>query len=237
MATPEAVDDPYRTTMWWDDYFSESGAWERNGGRAQSRLFAEYFLRHFEIDRASRFSLLDVGCALGDSIEVFARTFPQAKLHGMDFSGTAVKRCRDQLGGKASFTVGDISAVKGHFNVIFCSNTLEHFVDFDAKAKALASHCDRLCVLVPYRELENGKPIQPGTSEHHQHTFDDHSFDFLVDIGVAESIQKFVFSVPGAWGWSKKDKLVQPLKNVVRYALGRKVLSEPFQILYDIKMK
>jgi SAM-dependent methyltransferase len=213
------------------------GGWECNGGRAQSRVFAEHFLRHFEIDRNATFSLLDVGCALGDAIEVFSKNFPRAKLHGIDFSGVAIQRCIEQLGDKATFSVGDIAAVCGQYDVIYCSNTLEHFSDFEDKALQLASHCNRLCVLVPYKELEGGKPIQPGNKDHHQHTFYDNSFEFMLTGGAVVEIRSFVFSAPGAWGWSAKDKLVQPLKNIARLALGRRLLSEPFQILYDIHIK
>lgn len=236
MAIAVVSDGLDKTHEWWENYFAEGGGWEANGGRIQSRLFAEHFVRNFAIDRQSRFSLLDVGCALGDAIELFRREFPNAELSGVDFSTVAIRRCRQRLGEMARFAVGDIDHVEGHFDVIYCSNTLEHFADHVDKAASLARHCDRLCILVPYRELDDGKPLQPRSSEHHQATFYDDAFDALLRSGQAEKIDRFVFSAPGAWGWSAYEKVTQPLKNLLRPMLGKKVVSEPFQIFYDIRM-
>ena len=236
MAVAVISDGLDKTHEWWENYFAEGGGWEKNGGREQSRLFAEHFVRLLKIDRQSSFTLLDVGCALGDSIEVFSRTFPNARLKGLDFSATAVARCRTQFGHLAAFEIGDIDSVVGQFDFIYCSNTLEHFHNYIDKARSMAAHCQRLCVLVPYKELHDGRPLQPRSSEHHQATFYDESFDALMNEGVARQIDRFVFSAPGAWGWTPSDKIMQPLKNILRPMLGKVVVSEPFQVFYDIRM-
>jgi len=237
MAIAVVSDGLDKTHEWWENYFSEGGGWERNGGRQQSRLFAEHFVQRFAIDRQSHFRLLDVGCALGDAIDLFHQAYPQAELHGVDFSAVAIARCKSKLGAAATFSVGDIDHVQGHFDVIYCSNTLEHFANYAEKAASLAEHCARLCILVPYKELVDGKALQPRANEHHQATFYDDSFDSLLRSGQAASIDRFVFSAPGAWGWTPAERVTQPLKNILRPLLGKQVVSEPFQVLYDIKMK
>lgn len=219
---------------WWEDYFSVGGGWERNGGRRQSRVFAEYFTCHARIDPSVSFSLLDVGCALGDAIRHFSKTFPNARLHGIDFSRTAIGRCREDSGHLATFQVGDMADVEGHYDLIYCSNCLEHFVDFGARARKLMKHGRRLCVLVPYREMKNGRPLAPDPNEHHQVTFLRDSFDFLVREGLARNISSAVFSCPGAWGWSRQEKAKQFLKNVVRRFRGKPLIEEPRQIFFDI---
>lgn len=236
MAITVVSDGLDKTRQWWENYFAEGGGWERNGGRQQSRLFAEHFVRLLQIERSGNFSLLDVGCALGDAIDVFAKAFPQARLTGVDFSAVAIERCRRQYGPIAQFAVGDIDSIVGRFDLIYCSNTLEHFSNFVEKARALAAHCDRLCILVPYKELYDGRPLQPNSTEHHQATFYDDSFDALIREGVAESINRFVFSAPGAWGWTPSEKVFQQMKNVLRPLFKRPILSEPLQVFYDIKM-
>jgi SAM-dependent methyltransferase len=205
------------------------------GGRRQTRVFAEHFLRHAALPRDEAFALLDVGCALGDALELFASTFPKAKLQGLDFSATAISRARQSLGDKVELRQGDIEDVHGHFDVIYCSNTLEHFADFDRKARGLVQHCKRLFIMVPLHELRAGQPLRPDPSEHHQHTFERDSFDFLVREGLASRIQMSIFACPGAWGWSPAAHAVQFVKNLARTALGRDWLAAPRQILYNIE--
>lgn len=237
MAIAVTSDGLDKTRQWWETYFAEGGGWESNGGRQQSRLFAENFVRLLPIQRSGNFSILDAGCALGDAIDVFSQAFPNAELTGVDFSTVAIERCRRQFGSIAQFSVGDIDSIAGRFDLIYCSNTLEHFANFVEKARSLTVHCNRLCVLVPYKELYDGWPLQPNSTEHHQATFYDDSFDALIREGLAESIDRYVFSAPGAWGWTPLEKVLQQLKNVLRPLFKRPVLSEPLQVFYDIKMR
>lgn len=220
---------------WWERYFAVDGDWERHGGRQQTRVFAQHFLRHASLPAEDRFSLLDVGCALGDALEVFASARPQAQLHGLDFSSTAISRARQALGPKAQLMQGDIESFNGLFDVIYCSNTLEHFADVDRKARQLIQHCRRLFVMVPFHELREGRPLQPDPAQHHQHTFERDSFDFLLREGLASRIDASVFACPGAWGWSAADHVAQFLKNLARIALGRRWVQAPYQILYSIE--
>jgi len=227
-------DQAIKDRQWWDDYFSVGGGWEKNGGRRQTRIFAEQFTRRLEINRCASFSLLDVGCALGDALKHFSAVFPNASLHGIDFSETAIARCRDELKGAACLAVADIDSIAGHYDLIYCSNTLEHFPDYDGKARNLAHHCSRLCLLVPYEELQAGRPLRPSPSEHHQHTFYPHSYDFLLQEGLARNITTCTFACPGAWGWNARQRLKETLKNVFRPLVGRQQAREPRQIFYDI---
>ena len=68
---------------WWERYFAVGGDWERRGGRRQTRVFAEHFIRHAGLPADQAFSLLDAGCALGDALALFAASYPKARLHGM----------------------------------------------------------------------------------------------------------------------------------------------------------
>src|SRR5947209_455100 len=75
--------------------FEEGGLWERNRGPEQTRRFAECLHRHCRIPW-QEFSLLDVGCALGDALAVWHEKYPAAKLSGCDVADSAVRRCRER---------------------------------------------------------------------------------------------------------------------------------------------
>lgn len=222
--------------QWWENYFAVDGGWERNGGRDQSRLFAEAFTQRLKLERGTSFSLLDVGCALGEAIKHFSQEFPKASLYGIDFTRTAIERCRQELGNIAVFEVRDMLELERNYDLIYISNVLEHFADFADRARKLMRHCRRLCVLVPYLELKNYEtPLVPDPKEHHQHTFDDQSFDFLVKEGLASEIHRYVFSCYPAWGWSSRTRLEQSVKNVLRGVVGKRKVTEPLQVFYDIQ--
>lgn len=223
--------------QWWERYFAVGGEWEKHGGREQTRIFAEAFVAHAGLPRDRAFSLLDAGCALGDALTVFGRAYPEVELHGLDFSAVAVSRATAHLGPRAAITQGDIESIRGHYDVVFCSNTLEHFADYERKARTLGAHCSQLCIMVPYREFREGRPLQPDPTEHHQHTFERDSFDFLLREGRASKIDVEVFACPGAWGWTTGERAVQGVKNLVRVAVGRHWIRPPLQILYKIETR
>jgi SAM-dependent methyltransferase len=228
-------DDCIKDHGWWEEYFAPDGGWERNGGRLQTRMFAEHFTDRIQLDPTSEFSILDAGCALGDAIRHFAKVYPHATLYGIDFSTTAIQRSKNELGNMARFSIGTLEDIDGHYDIIYCSNTFEHFPDFDIKARQLIRHCNRLCILVPFEELgADGKPLVCDSSQHHQHTFSLDSFYFLVKEGMANSIKTHVFSCPGAWGWTFSTRIMQEIKNIVRVLLNRPRRLPPMQIFFDI---
>lgn len=229
------IDIELKDHNWWERYFAVGGDWERHGGRQQTRVFAEHFVRRANLPASGTFSLLDAGCALGDALASFGASFPQASLHGLDFSSTAISRARQSLGDKVHLAQGDLESVRGLFDAIYCSNTLEHFADVHHKTRHLIRHCRRLFVMVPFRELRDGQPLRPNPTQHHQHTFERDSFDFLLREGLASHIDTSVFACPGAWGWSAPQHALQWLKNLVRTALGRRWVRAPYQILYTIE--
>lgn len=82
------------TTNWWDNYFMPGGGWEKNNGRFQTKIFAEKFIRYSKIDVNKEFSLLDIGCALGDAIRLFNERYSHGTYFGIDLSTTAIERCK-----------------------------------------------------------------------------------------------------------------------------------------------
>lgn len=237
--TPPSADEipPVGSQAWWDWYFQPGGGWERNGGRQQTRIFAETLCMLVPFDRDAQFSLLDVGCALGEAIAVFHRMYPNATLTGMDTSQVSVSRCRKEVGGAATFEQRNIEHITGFYDIIYASNILEHFTDWQVKARLLAKHCARLCVMVPYMELAKGAPLKPDCGTQHQHTFARASFNFLVEERLVDEINLSTVSCPGAWGWTLTGRLAQGLKNCARFVLGRPCFQEPLQLILDIRTR
>jgi SAM-dependent methyltransferase len=155
-------------------------------------------------------------------------------LFGIDVSPVAISRCEAELGTIASFAVGGIESVQEFYDVIYTSNLLEHFADYEERARLLVRHCGRLCILVPYNEREGEAMLSPREDRHHQHTFLGTAFDFLVRERLAARLHTHIISVPGAWGWTGHRRVLENLKNIVRPLCGKKRINEPLQIIYDV---
>ena len=217
----------------WDAFFEVDGPWEKRRGREQTRLFAEAFCRaNITLDKGQ--SLLDASCGLGDALPVFAERFPEARLYGCDYSATAVEKSRERFARCAEFFTAAIEEIEETYDVIYSSNTLEHCLDYRDKARAMLGHCGTLCVLVPYNEKRGGKDLVYDPAEHHVVTFRKDAFDFLLREGLAGEIRWKVFAVPKAWSWSLADWVKQPLLNVPRWLLNRRLSRHKRQILFEI---
>jgi GT2 family glycosyltransferase/2-polyprenyl-3-methyl-5-hydroxy-6-metoxy-1,4-benzoquinol methylase/glycosyltransferase involved in cell wall biosynthesis len=162
------------SVQWWDEYFRSD--WERHGGPDQTRHFMQRLLGALpEVDRAvlaeQALSVVDWGCALGDGCEELARTFPLARVTGLDVSAEAVRAAQRRYP-EICFEVtspADAGALPSDFDLVINSNCLEHF---DAPLEILAANLRRTRLLhlslVPYRE----QPL----SVHHKVCLDEHSF-------------------------------------------------------------
>jgi O-antigen/teichoic acid export membrane protein/SAM-dependent methyltransferase len=224
------------TSDQWDNFFSPGGQWEINRGREQTRLFANAFCEHTSIDLRNGQTLLDCGCALGDATPVLKKHFPTARLYACDFSTESIRRCKEQFVNIASFFVASIDEISGVFDVIYSSNTLEHFTDYKDKVRIMLQHCRYLCILVPYNEQRFGKDLEYDPYYHHVVTFREHSFDFLLDEGLAKKIYRTkVFAVPNAWSWSRRTWIKQSLKNIIRPLLWLPLARNNKQILFEIE--
>ncbi|MEA2115655.1 MAG: class I SAM-dependent methyltransferase [Thermodesulfobacteriota bacterium] len=219
-----------------NEYFTANGAWEQNNGPRQSELFAHYFDRVITFQE-KKFTLLDVGCALGQAAAFFACRYPEAEISATDISDVAISRAREQYGDSVQFFTEDIARLEGQYDVIYCSNVLEHFHDFTQKTRTLATCCKRLCIMVPYNERKrDGSRLVPDAGNlEHQYSFYEDSFGFLLDERLAVTINTEVISCPGAWGWNRRQRITHCIDNFFRKVSNRPRVHEPLQIIYDIK--
>src|SRR5260370_41909220 len=91
------TDAPINSRLWWDAYFQ--GSWDSYGGSGQTRYFMQTLLANLpESEKAylqagSR-TILDWGCAFGEGVAALAKTFPQSRVAGLDFSKAAIDEAR-----------------------------------------------------------------------------------------------------------------------------------------------
>lgn len=140
---------------WWDEYFQET--WEANQGGQQTRHFMEVLVRGL-CTRERKFltqhesTILDWGCALGEGVDLLSRSFPAARVSGLDFSQEAIGKARERFPDR-EFIWTETGEIPRDFDVIVTSNCLEHF---DKPLDLMRAHLRRCrllyMVLVPYNE-------------------------------------------------------------------------------------
>jgi 2-polyprenyl-3-methyl-5-hydroxy-6-metoxy-1,4-benzoquinol methylase len=141
------------------------GAWERNGGREQTRFFMNLILNNLPEDvffylRTENENIVDVGCALGDGCHLLAQNFTDAHIWGLDASSVAIEKARGIYGHYKNMTFKQEALSHEpwpipFFDAVTCSNVLEHFSDPLPYFRDLLSMARRYAIiLVPYNETD-----------------------------------------------------------------------------------
>ncbi|WP_445657839.1 class I SAM-dependent methyltransferase [Achromobacter sp. NCFB-sbj8-Ac1-l] len=145
---------------YWNGRFDTD--WESNKGQEQSRFFARVALENLpawlrSTANQNNWKVCDWGCAQGDGTDVLAGYFAREQVVGIDFAESAVKTAREHYP-TIRFDAQDWLAsdtVSEKFDLVFSSNTLEHFTDpFNVLSKLFqrTGHC--VVLALPYRELD-----------------------------------------------------------------------------------
>lgn len=155
---------------YWDTRFSSD--WESLNGPAQSRGFAwlalqeipEWLLRTI---RQDALTVVDWGCAQGEGTNVWASYVPAANLFGVDFSPAAIEKAKEKYP-NISFECSDWLKSQQPslqaFDIVFSSNTLEHFSEPYSVLQQLAKRARKAIVLLlPYKEMNR--------IDEHEYTF------------------------------------------------------------------
>jgi 2-polyprenyl-3-methyl-5-hydroxy-6-metoxy-1,4-benzoquinol methylase/glycosyltransferase involved in cell wall biosynthesis len=166
---------------WWEEYFGEK-KWEQNQGNAQTFFFGNLLLENIDLKflddiNKNKYSVCDFGCACGELTKLLYDKLPDCNVCGLDVSSSAVKEAK-KLFPEVEFKQENILKTVELFDVIFCSNVLEHFDNpYDVLSKLLNISKKYLIIMVPYRE----KNLDPS----HFYRFDKNDLqerygDFLV---------------------------------------------------------
>ncbi|HAJ57184.1 MAG TPA: hypothetical protein DCL35_05380 [Candidatus Omnitrophica bacterium] len=123
------------------------------------------------------FSLLDIGCALGDGCELLQKMFPRAHVEGADFSPVSIEKARKKSG-EINYFLLDIlkDAPPRSYDYIVLSHILEHVNDPLAIIdKYLRFVKKAILISTPYTpDIENARLYFSGE---HRYLFNEHSFD------------------------------------------------------------
>ena len=142
---------------YWSGRFQSD--WQEKGGRDQSRAFARLAMLFMpswlkSAIRQQCLSICDWGCALGDGTALLAGTFA-SRVTGIDFAQNAIDNAKKTYK-RVEFLACDLATeeLADSWDLVFSSNTLEHFPDPWSVASRLAKHArSGLVFLLPYREM------------------------------------------------------------------------------------
>lgn len=154
---------------YWDQRFAEN--WESAGGIAQSRFFARLALEALPgwvrfVQKSEGMTICDWGCAEGDGTDVLASLFGTDKITGVDFSAVAIEKALTRypyLQFHAADWLDDTHETN-RYDIVFSSNTLEHFHNPYSVLDKISRHAGKILILaLPYREYDR--------IEEHHYTF------------------------------------------------------------------
>ncbi|WP_271752722.1 class I SAM-dependent methyltransferase, partial [Cohnella sp. JJ-181] len=220
---------------YWNNRFDSD--WEQNSGRQQTLYFAEVahslFPNWFHEILASGVTVADVGCAEGDGVHHLAPKYPKSHFVGIDFSEEAIERAL-KLYPEYSFYVSDIKEMDQKFDVIFSSNTLEHFYEPFEILHQLFEKAERyVVILIPFQERNRFKE--------HFYTFEysDFQIDYK-DFDLVYSREYDCSKVENIFWAGKQLLLIFERKNINskhKRTLGDYIgnLSEEYDILNNVR--
>ena len=146
---------------YWDSRFLVD--WESFQGPMQSRFFARLAIEklpHWLMDqlRQNSLTLCDWGCAQGDGADVWAGYMASERITGVDFSSVAIAQAAQRYPTLKFVNEDWLNADsdnRSFFDVVFSSNTLEHFHKPYDVLENICGHATKALVLaIPYRELD-----------------------------------------------------------------------------------
>lgn len=141
---------PVNSKEYWEERFQ--GNWAQSGGPSQTIFFAETAMRLLPAwlthDLASApWRFADVGCAEGEGAAFFKMRFQNMEVHGFDFSKAAIGTASSRHPG-VFFHADDLASMGEDFDVVFCSNVLEHFRDPGPMLARLAERSGEYLIIV-----------------------------------------------------------------------------------------
>jgi hypothetical protein len=173
--------------------------WDQVGGDIQTRQFAIGLLVAVDLKELIGIaSILDYGCATGESLPVLRTVFPDSKLFVYDLSThgmkIAIQKYQKSLG-------AEVWDKKSKVDLIYCSNVIEHVQEPSEFLSGLISSANKYVIIqCPYNEFgENNRRITPENPQgEHIWTVDD---EFIMRNFQNEKVtwKKYTCKVPLAW--------------------------------------
>ncbi len=155
------------TPGYWDRYLNARGDFWRD--------FPYQFLLE-ELPKGEPFSLLDIGCALGDGCRLLKKHFPQAEIVGADLSQIGIEKARSKSRDIEYFTFDlNKQEILKKYDYLTLIHILEHFDDpYPIIDKCLKAVNQAVYISTPYGgEFTNPRLYWKGE---HRYLFNEHTF-------------------------------------------------------------
>ncbi|MFT3677935.1 MAG: glycosyltransferase [Chitinophagaceae bacterium] len=165
---------------YWDGRFESD--WKDRGGKEQSAFFSRVAVDNLPVwlkseIKEKKYSVCDWGCAFGDGTSILKEYLDINSITGVDFSPIAIEYAQKTFPG-IDFLAADFTKElpDTRFDILFTSNTLEHFESPWETLNAISGlACCHIVVLIPFKEYER--------FEEHFYTFDFHNIPFALPNG------------------------------------------------------
>jgi GT2 family glycosyltransferase/glycosyltransferase involved in cell wall biosynthesis len=153
--------DIINSDLYWNGRFSDD--WAVFDGPKQSRFFSNIAAKNLprwfiDLMRRQSLTLADWGCAQGDGTDVWASYVDAKQIVGVDFSSVAVEQAALRYPAirfvNEDWLLNSIEQCE-MFDVVFSSNTLEHFHNPYDVLNVISCRAKKSVVLaLPYREVD-----------------------------------------------------------------------------------
>lgn len=219
--TKEGLENRFRLTDNDGIYFGFQPIYGFDKGCCEAGLLPRYTrtyaivkaLSHMKFD-----SLLDVGGAEGYTANVIKTIFHGDVMHA-EVSEEACKRARQLFGlDSTQANITDLPFCDGEYEIVLCSDTLEHVPDFMGALRELLRVAKKAVIItVPIEPIELIEKIREENEFHgHIHNFDINSFDFLTTEGYHLPVKVKIVSLLSRF----MTALIEPECRVVRPGMG-----------------
>jgi SAM-dependent methyltransferase len=191
---------------YWDTRLRFS--WDSVGGGTQTKQFATAMASRVRISELGEIrSILDFGCATGESVPVLQKMFPDARINLFDLSKQGVRKGLKKYAG--SFNVVEWDSIS-KVDLIYTSNVIEHVEDVRAFLDVLYDHANKVIIVqCPWEERhsEGGKLKPERPQGEHIWTVDDSFIELNFDT-INWKWEKTLIRVPLAWPGGEQLVLV-----------------------------
>ena len=196
-----------KTMLWLDEcykksdedgiYFAHQPIYGFRKGHSEPQLYGRY-IRTFQIIKTLSHikfkTLLDVGGSEGYKAYLIHRLLGASVLNS-DLSIEACKRAEEIF--NIASVPADIHALpfkNGEFDVVLCSETLEHITDVNKAMKELLRVANKAIIITVPHEKRSciEQNIRLGEYHSHIHDFKLNSFDYLIDQGCRITKKKML---------------------------------------------
>ncbi|MFH0831790.1 MAG: class I SAM-dependent methyltransferase [archaeon] len=174
---------------------------------------------HFIPEKQANLKVLDAGCGEGHLLEAIYQKNPKLKLYGVDVTKIALSSTKKRLKGKAKISMQDITKLKfpkGYFDIIICSDALEHIFDYNQAVSNLKNAAkNKGIIIVSYPNELNLiisrflMGITPAKAQDHVNSFSPVKMKKEFNLPVAEQFNlpvnlPFIFSLEAVQAFTKK---------------------------------